>query len=210
MKNKTKRELITISIVIPWVLVLVAAFVSYINITETSRLRGQLVDSKDQIEDLEDKADWLKVAERIERKYDLKWLKEQDDLDLYQNFASRIPTREQETWLKKRIIDLEVDKIAKGEHGDLPQAQATSYGGSTTKITIKNGTGYLLTVLYSGPSSKRVVLAVGATEKIGLSPGSYKVAASVSAAHVRNYYGQSSMRGGEYSSSFYTNTLYRR
>ena len=80
----------------------------------------------------------------------------------------------------------------------------TGYGGgSTSSISIYNRTSYNLTLLYSGPDSKRIVISPNQTGYITLRNGSYKIAASVSASNVRNYAGSENLRGGSYSAEYY-------
>ena len=129
-------------------------------------------------------------------------------MEHYRRFATRYPTHSQIAAIEKRIIDLEVKEIAAGEYGEMPRAQALSYGGTTTDVEVENKTGYELTVRYSGPDSKKLVIPVGATRTIALVPGAYQVAASVNAANVTNYYGSDSMQGGRYSSSFFIQTSF--
>ena len=144
------------------------------------------------------------AEQRIQELYnDWNWVREQDSLDHYQRFTARNPNHPERRWIEKRIIDLEVKEIAAGEYGEMPRAQPLSYGGSTVEVEVENSTGYELTVRYSGPDSKKLVIPKGTTQKVSLPPGDYKVAASVTAANVSNYSGTDTMRGGQYSSSFY-------
>jgi hypothetical protein len=146
---------------------------------------------------------------RIQQLYnDWDWVREQDDLKHYQRFISRFPDHPRKAWIAKRIIDLEVREIAAGDHGEMPRAQPLSFGGSVATVEVENRTGYELTVRYSGPDSKKLVLAKGATQTTVILPGDYEVAASVTAAHVRNYYGRETVQGGMYSSRFYIATDY--
>jgi len=136
---------------------------------------------------------------------DWSWVKEQDSVSHYQRFLARNPAHPQRGWMEKRIIDLEVDAIAAGEHGELPKADAV--GGDDTAgpaaIEIENGTGYELTVRYSGGESKKVVIPAGGDQSFRLPNGSYRVAASVNAARVSNYYGKEDFSGGRYEIRFY-------
>ncbi len=154
----------------------------------------------------------LAMAEaRIQELYnDFYWVKEQDTLEHYRRFATRHPTHTQIAAIEKRIIDLEVKEIAAGKYGAMPRAQALSYGGTSTVVEVENKTGYELTVRYSGPDSKKLVIPVGATRSINLVPGAYQVAASVDAANVTNYYGSDTMQGGRYSSNFFIQSSYDR
>jgi hypothetical protein len=139
---------------------------------------------------------------------DWDWVREQDSLEHYQRFVARFPAHPQRKWIDKRIIDLEVKEIAAGKYGEMPRSQPLSFGGTTAEVKVDNQTGYELTVRYSGPDSKKLVIPKGATGTVSLPPGDYQTAASVTAAHVRNYYGKDSMRGGQYSARFYIETGY--
>ena len=78
-------------------------------------------------------------------------------------------------------------------------------GFYTQQITI-NGTSYTLTILYSGPDSKRLVINAGGTKSVRLKNGQYRVAASVSAANVSNYAGSENLNGGSYNVDYYIST----
>jgi hypothetical protein len=144
------------------------------------------------------------AEKRIQELYDdYDWVREQDKLAYYQSFAKKFPNHPNRKLIEKRIIDLEVQDIAAGEYGQMPKAEALTYGGTSSVLDVENKTGYVLTVRYSGPDSQKLVVPVGETRSITLSPGNYKVGASVEAAHVRNYYGSDTLQGGTYSSSFY-------
>jgi hypothetical protein len=143
---------------------------------------------------------------RIQLLYnDWSWVKEQDKVPHFQRFLARNPAHPQAGWIEKRIIDLEVDAIAAGEHGELPQAEAL--GGAAlsgpASIEIANGTSYELTVRYSGGESKRVVIPIGGKKSFKLPNGSYRVAASVNAARVSNYYGKEDFSGGRYTVRYF-------
>lgn len=148
------------------------------------------------------------TEEAIEALYnDPAWVKAQDKLVHYQRFVQRHPRHAATPAMEKRIIDLEVADIARGEHGELPQPQpvGSSYG-TITSLQIKNDTEYELTVRYSGPDSKKVVIPSAKTQSLTLPNGSYKVAASVNARHVTNYYGTNDLQGGRYDTVYYIST----
>jgi len=136
---------------------------------------------------------------------DFAWVKEQDSIPHYQRFLARLPGHQQQAWMEKRIIDLEVDAIAAGEHGELPKAQAVGGDAGTgpASVEIENGTSYELTVRYSGNESHKVVIPAGRTDSFKLPAGPYRVAASVNAARVSNYYGKDDFSGGRYQIRFY-------
>jgi len=168
---------------------------------------AELTTKLNELEELERKRE---LAERERYKDDIEWVRQQDSLDIYLRFAEKFPNHPEIDAINKRIIDLEVQKIAAGEHGVMPPAQPIAVGGTTTEVEIENKTGYVLTVRYSGVDSKRITIPIGATQTVTLKPGAYQVAASVSAAHVTNYYGRDTMQGGRYSSSFFIRTTTTR
>jgi predicted RNase H-like nuclease (RuvC/YqgF family) len=172
-------------------------------------LSSELAQTQAKWHELQSRIQVKEQAERERLQYDWDWVQAEDSIDAYKKFATRFPEHPQITQIQKRIIDLEVKEIAAGEYGELPKAQAISVGGTTSEVEIENKTGYVLTVRYSGNDSKMIVVPVSATKSVSLIPGEYQVAASVSAAHVRNYFGSDSMAGGKYFSSFYIKTTTR-
>jgi outer membrane protein assembly factor BamD (BamD/ComL family) len=123
----------------------------------------------------------------------------------YQSFISKFPNSEYVEIAEKRIIDLEVDKIFDGDYGMLPPLSRDSYGGykSTNSVEIYNNTGYNLTIRYSGSESKKIILYPKQRLTTTLPNGSYRITASVNAANVRNYAGNETLSGGNYSSEYY-------
>ena len=145
-----------------------------------------------------------KAEARIQELYnDLDWVKEQDSLSHYERFVARFPNHPNAKWIEKRIIDLEVNRIAAGEYGELPRAQPISNGGDVVAVDVENETGYDLTVRYSGAESKKLIIPIGTKQSVALQAGSYRVAASVGASRIRNYYGVDTLKGGRYQSRFY-------
>jgi hypothetical protein len=102
-------------------------------------------------------------------------------------------------------IDQQVAQILAGQHGTLPPAQPVRLDptAQSAEIAIKNDTDYILTVLYSGPSSRSVVVSPHGTRSVTLDVGRYAVAARVNAADVLPFAGNDSLQGGEYENSFY-------
>ena len=141
-----------------------------------------------------------KVSKLME---DWEWVKKQDRVEYYRAFSAKSPSHREAGWLEKRIIDLEVAAIAAGDFGEMPKAEAVRTGGSLVNLEVKNDTGSVLTVLYSGAESKRLVVPPGETGTATLAPGSYHVGAVVSDGSARAFYGTDAMQGGEYSSRFY-------
>jgi len=101
----------------------------------------------------------------------------------------------------------EVEKIRGGTYSPLPPAQISASGtrvwGGTT-MTVKNSTGYELTVFYDGPVSKKLTLAPGTSQEVELAPGAFHVAGRVTAGDVLPFYGEESYASSAgYSETFY-------
>lgn len=147
------------------------------------------------------------ASDEISRLYDdLAWVESKGTIKAFERFLVQNPNSPKRGYAEKRIIDLEVQGIAGSDHGKLPAAEPISRNNQSriTEVEIKNSTPHVLTVRYSGTiESRRVSIQPGSTEKIEIASGSYKVAASVEAARVRNYYGEEVLQGGGYSSEFY-------
>lgn len=107
---------------------------------------------------------------------------------------------------ERRYVDLDVAAVFAGEHGILPQMdKGYSTGTSYSIIEIENRTQYELTVSYSGPDSKRIVLQPSATKTVRINNGHYMVAAKCGHG-VIPYAGQETLDGSYFSSSFYIST----
>ena len=123
----------------------------------------------------------------------------------YQRFVREHPDSRFIAQVQKCIVDLEVDAIMSGKHGKLPpprrigRAVARSYA----VLNVHNDTAYSLTVRYSGPDSFKTVFKTQEKGSLEVLAGRYRVAASVNAAHVRNYAGARSVRGANYQSRYY-------
>ncbi len=124
----------------------------------------------------------------------------------YETYLATFPEGAYAGEARKAIIDLEVDAIFRGEHGALPPMDRANTGYSqaaTNEINLYNNTQYTLTVRYSGLESHKIVLQPKRRTTLQLNNGSYRVTASVNAAHVTNYAGSETLEGGEYTSEFY-------
>ena len=144
---------------------------------------------------------------RIESLYDdFQWVKEKNTLADYRRYLQRHPNDSHQAEAERKIIDLEVAEIVAGDHGILPPAQRVSNADSYSRfanVCIQNDTSYELTVRYSGPDSKKIIISTGGHGSLQLPIGAYTVAASVSAANVRNYAGEETLGGARYTSAFY-------
>lgn len=128
----------------------------------------------------------------------------ENTISAFTKYKSLYPKGAHITLCEKKMIDLEVSNVYSGNHGTLPEMEQTGYGGGpTTYITITNSTSYILTLLYSGPDSKRLVISAGGSSSVVLKNGRYRVAASVSASNVSKYAGNENLQGGSYSVDYY-------
>lgn len=122
----------------------------------------------------------------------------------YQKYLDLYPNGRYKSSANKKIIDIQVANVYAGEHGELPSMDKVGYSyGTKSIINIENSTSYTLTLLYSGPDSKRVVIAPNRTQSVSLKNGTYRIAASVSASNVRNFAGTEQLTGGSYSVEYY-------
>jgi hypothetical protein len=160
---------------------------------ESNRLPEYRRTAKDRIGELKAKEEADRYAEALAA----------NDSETWKKFLRDYEDRKDRDEIEDRIIKTEVDEIFAGEYGEIPSNVRTSqvnYVSST--IDIKNDTPYTLTILYSGPENKRIVIGSGMSKKSDLKSGSYKITASVSAARVSNYAGRELMQG-DYESTFY-------
>ena len=154
-------------------------------------------DSNDKIVSIENAA-WSSESEAW------KMAQKENTISAYQKYLDLFPRGAHRAAADKKIIDMQVANVYAGEHGTLPSMDQTGYGGGpTSSVSIQNSTQYTLTLLYSGPDSKRVVISPSETGHVTLKNGTYRVAASVSAAGVSNFAGSESLRGGSYSVEYY-------
>ena len=156
---------------------------------------------------------WRDADEQIQKIENEQWSTEpkawaaaskSNSLEAYEKYMELFPHGAHARQADKKVIDLSVANIFSGEHGTLPSMDHSYYGGgSTSTISVTNDTQYTLTLLYSGPSSKRLVLSPHATQSLTLTNGSYHIAASVNSAGVRPYAGTETLSGGGYDISYY-------
>lgn len=171
----------------------VAGWKQYQKLVPTDYFR----DSETKIEDIENQA-WNTESKAW------KIALSENTISAYTKYKSLYPNGAHIALCEKNLIDLEVARVYAGDHGSLPELEQTGYGGGTTSfITVTNSTSYVLTLLYSGPDSKRLVIPAGGTSSVRLKNGRYKIAASVSASNVSNYAGSESLQGGSYSANYY-------
>ena len=121
----------------------------------------------------------------------------------WKDFIKLYPDHAQKDKINDIIIKLEVDAIFAGDYEDIPDASRVGEANYvTSNISLKNSTQYTLTVRYSGPENRKIIIAPRSTEKVNLKSGNYRVTASVNSARVTNYAGRESLSGG-YESNYY-------
>lgn len=121
--------------------------------------------------------------------------------EVWKEFISNYPNREDIEDIKKQIIKCEVNEIMGDRRtGELPSFNQTSYGySSSSSVSITNDTECILTVRYSGSDVKMIEIPAGGTRSVNLSSGNYQIAASACGS---NYAGTEQLQGS-YSSKYY-------
>tara|TARA_R110002050_G_scaffold204522_4_gene340202 strand:- start:136847 stop:137779 length:933 start_codon:yes stop_codon:yes gene_type:complete len=121
----------------------------------------------------------------------------------WKNFVDMYPDHPKTKQIEDKIIELEVNDIFSGTHGEIPSSSLSGLANYiNSDIRIKNDTPYTLTIRYSGKENKRIIISSGDTQKVDLKSGEYRVTASVNASRVSNYAGIESLNGS-YTSSYY-------
>jgi outer membrane protein assembly factor BamD (BamD/ComL family) len=127
----------------------------------------------------------------------------------YKKYLNSYPDGVYAEQAAEQIIVKEVDAIQKSPHGKLPAPQATgnaSAYATTSEIEITNSTEYTLTVWYDGVTKKKIVLKSGEKFDIVLSPGDYRVAASVNAPSINPFAGKHTIKAGSFTEKFFIKT----
>jgi hypothetical protein len=88
-------------------------------------------------------------------------------------------------------ISQEIETVRSGVYSPLPPIQSSGAPcrSSTCPFQVKNDTSYNLTVLFGGPTERRVEVAPGGSVSTDLQSGSYKIVGRVNAANVTPSYG---------------------
>ena len=160
---------------------------------ESNRLPEYRRTAKDRIGELKLKEEADRYAEALAA----------NDSETWKKFLRDYENRSDRQEIEDKIIKIEVDEIFAGEYGEIPSNVRTGQVNYVTStINIKNDTPYTLTILYSGPENKRIVIGSGMSKQSNMKSGSYRVTASVSAARVSNYAGREVMQG-DYESTYY-------
>lgn len=129
-----------------------------------------------------------------------------DETSLYRKYLKIHPDGIHAKQAEKRLIDIEVAEVFSSEHGSLPAMdKGYSTGVSYSVIEIENRTQYELTVSYSGPDSKRIIIPALSSKKTNIGNGHYHIAATVGHG-VIPFAGTEQLDGSHFSSSFYIET----
>lgn len=135
---------------------------------------------------------------------------DKDDIANYERYLELLPEGTHADQAEKRIIDLQVKKVFGGRYGSMPPMDRVSSGGysNTNEIQVFNNTAYTLSILYSGPNSKRIEIPPKQKYNFELPNGKYKVAAWVSNSSIGKFAGTENLKGGEYRVEYYIYTSY--
>lgn len=142
---------------------------------------------------------------------------------LYQSILDYHPESDYLVAAQKAMVDIGLALIMQGDYGTLPPAtsEGSIAAGDTAVIEVRNGTPYMLIVLFKGPETRVVylkpdpdakeyfILPFGGITKytketIKLIPGEYQIGARVSNTSIAPWYGTDNLQGNEqYSQIFY-------
>lgn len=150
----------------------------------------------------------LKLAALHERYRNWRFVSDQNSKAAYERYLQLEPNGQHSEDARRRLIDLEVDDILKGDVGELPDLQPLKFSNQSrmAEVEVKNDTAYTLTVRYSGPDSQKHVIPPRGTRNFSIAKGKYRVAASVEASRVRPYAGSEDISYDQYGSSFFIRT----
>lgn len=144
------------------------------------------------------------IIKALQMERDWEEAQEANTIEAYREFIAAYPGTPYTQRAESMIIDLEVGNIFSGDHSTLPEAELVEADGSgINTIQVENQTNYTLTIRYSGPQSKRLVLGPRSSDSVRLVNGRYRVTASVSTSAVTSFAGNQTLEGGTYSSVYY-------
>lgn len=175
----------------------IAGWKAFVDSVSSEELR----DANERISELEEKAAWTTEPKAWQT------VSTRGNTDAMKKYLELYPYGVHKKKVEKMLIDAEVSAVFNGEHGVLPQMDRGSRTGSSySVIEIENSTEYDLTISYSGPDSKRMVIPPHKTRTMRIGNGNYRVAASVGHG-VRPFAGSEKLDGRRFSSSFYISTI---
>ena len=151
------------------------------------------------------------VEHRLQELYaSFVFAQEVDTIEAYNRFISLSNNQGEKEKARRRIIDLEVAEIAKGQHSDLPPLHGNAYQYTRTghaEIEIKNDTAYPLTAMYSGGQSERVIIPAHGRKSIKIRSGEYSIAVTTTQPNVKPFYGKEKLDSGKYQVTYYISSV---
>lgn len=131
-----------------------------------------------------------------------------DTEEAYDKYLELYPRGIHHNIAEQRIIDFRVATFFRRGYSKLPALTKTSSGsGAVSKITATNNSNCKVVLMYSGPDSKRLILAPYETKSISLANGEYKIAASIYSDTFKGYIGTETLTGGGYKASYFFSTI---
>ncbi|MGN0201528.1 MAG: hypothetical protein ACI399_01305 [Candidatus Cryptobacteroides sp.] len=123
--------------------------------------------------------------------------------EAYQKYISLYPRGPHRAEADKKLVEAKIDDIFKNNHGTLPAfAHVQEDGRPTSSLVMENTTEYPLTVMFSGPEIRSVVIDPGSILTITIKNGVYRVAASVPPGSIIPYAGTQTFTGGRYETGY--------
>jgi hypothetical protein len=125
--------------------------------------------------------------------------------EAYVNYQKLFPTGRYFKDAKKKILDQEVATILAGDYNALPSLNKSESlpGSKLNEITIKNITGFTLTIIYSGPVSEKIEVKDGSMYVVKLPNGQYNITATLSSDLIGSFVGKENLTGGKYETKFF-------
>ena len=132
----------------------------------------------------------------------------EDTHDSYQRYIAMYPNGAHRPDATKRMIDIDVNNIFNNAHNKMPGIKRVEEDNTslTSTITVINSTGYPLTVMYSGPDSKSIVIGPDGFGTVTIVNGDYRIGASVPPPFIRPFAGTAGFSGGRYEVEFFVVT----
>jgi outer membrane protein assembly factor BamD (BamD/ComL family) len=123
----------------------------------------------------------------------------------YENYQKLFPTGRYFKDAKKKILDQEVATILAGDYNALPAMNKSESipGSKLNEITIKNITGFTLTIIYSGPVSEKIEVKDGSMYVVKLPNGQYNITATLTSDLIGSFVGKENLTGGKYETKFF-------
>ncbi len=125
--------------------------------------------------------------------------------EAYENYQKLFPTGRYFKDAKKKILDQEVATILAGDYNALPAMNKSEslLGSKLNEITIKNITGFTLTIIYSGPVSEKIEVKDGSMYVVKLPNGQYNITATLTSDLIGSFVGKENLTGGKYETKFF-------